>query len=352
MNKFRWILLSVILLCVVAVIVMAFRTQIQEIAYIVPERRDIRQRLFVSGTIQPRQEIELKSPISGVLETLYVQVGDLVELGQPIARVQFVKDPLEYKALLNRLEVERAQYEKEKKHFDRIDHLYKLELVSDEEYETDRAAFLVAESELDAVRSEVEMIQGKYLQKGVTNIVKATSAGTILQLPVKEGGSVMARGTWNEGSTLAQIADMDELVFRGYVLETDVMAVCRDMPIALKVSTCPDVHLDGKVILIAPKAMEVQGKMRYEIVASVQVTDSVRPYLLAGCSAVAELITGEALNVWSVEEQYLQYAEDSVYVELVEEKGNVTRRPVRIGLSDGMCTQLLDEADSLLKIKK
>lgn len=352
MKRTRWILLSVILLSVVVFIVVAVRAQDRNVPSVVPQKRDIRQRLFVSGTIQPRQEIELKSPISGVLEALYVQVGEVVEAGQPVARVQFVKDPLEYKTLLNRLEVGRAQYDKVKNHYDRTSQLFKQGLVSAEEHESDRAAFLVAESELDAIRSEVEMVQGKYLQEGVTNVVKATGTGTILQLPIKQGGSVMARGTWNEGSTLAQIADMDELVFRGYVLETDITAVRKDMPIALKVTTCPTARISGQVTLIAPKAVELDGKMRYEITASVQVTDSVRPYLRAGCSAVAEIVTGEALQVWTIEERYVRYSEDSVYVESVDERGKIIRRLIKIGMSDGVYTQLVEPSDSLLKIKQ
>lgn len=313
--------------------------------------RSIEEKLTISGEIEPSKEIEVKSPMSGVLEKLFVKVGDKIKTGEPIAKVQFVKDPLEYKNLLKQLEIQESQYRNQKSRYDRILHLYNKELISKEEYEQERYQFEVSESELDAIRSEIQMIQGIYLQQGITNIVKATGDGTILQLPVKEGGSVMARGTFSEGSTIVRIADLQSLIFKGYVLESDVLKVKKGTEVNIQVATNKNAIIKGQVILVAPKAEIVEDAVKFEVTALVHVNDSIREFLLAGCSATAELICNKKDSVLSIDEKYLLFEGDSTFIDIVENK-KIKKQYIQTGISDGIYTQITSGIDSTTLIKK
>lgn len=193
------------------------------------EYRDIESKLTIPGVIQPSKEIDIKSTISGVLEKLLVQVGDEVVGGQPLAQIRYVKDPLEYRRLLKELEIAETRYLTAEASFERTENLYVKKLIAQEMYEGEKSNLAVLLSEYESVESELDMLKGQYNQKGISNIITATDAGTILELPIKEGGSVMARGTLNEGTTVARVADLQSLVFKGNVLESDILKLAVGM---------------------------------------------------------------------------------------------------------------------------
>lgn len=337
---------------VVFVVIMAIMSQKKEVPSVAISHRNIIEKLSISGKIEPKKEIDVKSPISGVLEALYVEVGDEVKEGDPIARVQFVKDPLEKKNLLKQLEIEKSQFQQQKSHFERVELMYNKEFVSREEYEQELSLFKVAKSELEAIITEVEMIEGLYRQEGISNIVRATGRGTVLQLPIKEGGSVMARGTLSEGTTIVKIADLGSLLFKGYVLESDIVKVRKGQKVKVSVATNTSISLDGEVSLIAPKAEIVNDALKFELSVVLFVPDSIRQFLFAGSSASAEIICRERLNVLSVDEKYLQFSNDSVYLETIVNGNKIENRFVQTGISDGIYIEIISGVDSTTRIRK
>ena len=172
------------------------------------EYRDIESKLTIPGVIQPSKEIDIKSTISGVLEKLLVQVGDEVVGGQPLAQIRYVKDPLEYRRLLKELEIAETRYLTAEASFERTEKLYVKKLIAQEVYEGEKSNLAVLLSEYESVESELDMLKGQYNQKGISNIITATDAGTILELPIKEGGSVMERGTVTEGPPVSRVSDL------------------------------------------------------------------------------------------------------------------------------------------------
>lgn len=352
MRFFKLIIPLLFVGFVIFVIIMAIASQKKEIPTVALSYRDISEKLSVSGRIEPKKEIDVKSPISGVLETLYVEVGNEVKEGDPIARVQFVKDPLEKKNLLKQLEIEKSQFQQQKSHFERVELLYNKGLVSNEDYEQELSLYNVAKSELEAVSTEVEMIEGQYRQEGISNIVWATGNGTVLQLPIKEGGSVMARGTLSEGTTIVKIADLGSLLFKGYVLESDIVKVKKGQMVKVSVATNKSISLDGEVLLIAPKAEIINDAIKFELSVMIHVPDSLRQFLFAGSSASAEIICRERLNVLSVDEKYLKFRGDSVYLETVVNKNKVEDRLIETGVSDGVYIEIVSGIDSTTRIRE
>lgn len=319
--------------------------------YVHPEFRDIKEVLKVSGNIEPFKEIDVKSPISGVLEELYVSIGDEVKKGQALAKVQFVKDPLEYKSLLNQQDIYKAKFDRQSKSFDRAKKLHTSGVISDLEYESEYSDFLVSKAEYESIIAEIQMVRGLYINKDISNIVKATGDGTILELPIKEGGSVMARGTLNEGTSIAKIADLKSLIFKAYVLESDIMRIKIGMPI--KVFTATD--LTGKgvravVSMIAPKAQKSEKGLSFEVNANIVPEDVDMPFIRAGSSAIGECIVAQRESVLSVEEKYLIYKNEVARVKLLGDDGVVTERTVQLGASDGIYTEVENGLDLNSKI--
>ena len=317
----------------------------------IPQIRDIEKTMTISGVIQPLKEIDIKSTISGVLEELYVQIGDEVNFGDPIARVQYVKDPMEYKRLQKELDVARTRMNNAKTIYNRLHILYQKEVVASEDYENAKSNFFVLQSEYDNVESELNMLQGKYNQLDVSNIITATDRGTILELPVKEGGSVMARGTLNEGTTVARVADLKSLVFKGNVLESDVLLLYKGMPISFSLVAAKDLSVMGILSMIAPKGILQDGVSRFEITADIDIPDSFRSSIKAGYTVNAEIVIERKEHVLALEEKYFQFSYDSVFVEVQNTKGNFEKRFLQTGISEGIYTEIISGIDSNSKIK-
>jgi HlyD family secretion protein len=329
----------------------AVKSQNTNILTIHAEYRDIEKKLIVSGTVEPLKEIEVKSTISGVLEELFVQIGSEVVSGQNIAKVQFVLDPLEYELLLKDKEIAKIRFKNIKSEFERTKSLYNKGIIAKEEFEKGEANFIVAKSEQDAIITKLEMLKGNYKKRDVSNIITATGNGSILELPIKEGGSVMARGSWSEGTTVAKIADLNSLIFKGDVLESDILKLHSGMEMSFSLVTKKDVIFKGTLCLINPKAFVKNGIARFEITANIDVPEEYRSFIKAGSSANGEVVLERKEHVLSLEEKYFQFDYDSIFVEIENEKGLFDKRFIQTGISDGIYTEIISGIDSLSKIK-
>lgn len=341
MKKAKGIIITLLILTVLFVVYRIVSTDNVVVEKTVKaQRRTIEHTLAVSGVVVPQKEIAIKSTISGVLQKLSVQVGDDVEYGQDIAQVQYVKDPMEYKRLLNELEVAKSRVDNAQKRFDRSTTLHSQHMLTDEEYETQANELQILITQYDAVKAEFDMLQGKYSGLDYTNVIKATGSGTILDLPVKEGGSVMARGTLSEGSTIARVADLRSLIFKADVLESDISNVENGMPVKYRMTSLPDTILNGKITLISPLGVVSGGVARFEVQASIDVGEDLRRRVRAGCTANAELIIERRDSVLSLEERYFSFDFDSVFVMVKKGDGPSERRMLSTGVSDGIYTEI------------
>ena len=354
MQKGLKISIVLLLLCTVAYFVFNSNKRNTDniVATIHPEIRDIKRTLTVSGTIVPAKIIDVKSTISGVLEELFVQVGEEIELGKPIARVRYVKDPIEYERSRNEVEAARIKMEYAEKAFQRTENLYLKNLISTEEYENEKTNLAVYRSQFSTLSSEMKMLLGDYSDNSVTNIITATDRGTILELAIKEGGSVMARGSLYEGTTVARIADLSTLLFKGSVLELDRINLSEGMRVKYSIASVRDTLLSGTIITIAPMGIVTNGISRFEIVASIDISPRMKSSIYAGGTANAEVVVEERNGVLSLNEKYFQFEGDSIFVEISRGKGESEKRYIVPGLSDGINTEIiygLDINDSVIQ---
>lgn len=352
MNIVKTVILTLLAGCIGFIVYQAILSRREtEADTTTAQFRDIEKTLTIPGIIHPLKEIEIKSSISGVLAELLVQIGDEVTAGQPLAKVQFVKDPLEYKRLLKDVEVAKTRWLNEKGNFERTEELYGKHVVSPEEYENVRSSMAVIRAEYQALLAELDMTKGIYTQQGISNTITATGNGTILELPVKEGGSVMARGTLNEGTAIARLADLKSLVFKGNVLESDVIRLRKGMEMTFSIGPSDEIILKGAIGLIAPKGFVQDGVARFEVTAGLVIPDSCRELVKAGCTANATVVLEKKTHVLSLDEKEFLFSNDSIYVEVKNEKGGFRKQRVETGISDGIYTEIVAGIDSTARIK-
>ena len=342
MEKQIKIGIVVLLLCTVVFVLFNShkRSTDTKVVTIHPEIRDIKQILTISGTIVPAKVIDVKSTIPGVLEELFVDVGDEIKAGSPIARVRYVKDPIEYERSLNEVEAARIKLEYAEKAFQRSETLYLQDLIAAEEYENEKTNLAVYRSQYNTLSSEMKMLLGDYSDNKVTNIVSATNNGTILELAVKEGGSVMARGSLYEGTTIARIADLSTLLFKGSVAEKDRASLSEGMAIQYSIASLRDTTLTGSIVTISPMGIVTNGVSRFDIVAMISIPRELKNSIYAGGTANAEIIVKEKMDVLSLNEKYFKFDGDTIYVD-INEKGERIKRAIVPGISDGLFTEIV-----------
>lgn len=341
MKITRTIIIAILVIFIGFLIYKASESSIDYNKTVTTQYRDITKVLTISGIVQPAKDFEIKSTISGVMEKLYVKVGDFVNYGDPIAKVQMVKSPEEYQELLKQMEVTKIKKGLAMAKNERTKTLFEKGFVCKEEYEGVLSDYNVLQSEYDAIISELNMLKGKYGFVGNSNIITATNRGTVLELPVKEGGSVMARGSFSEGSTIAKIAELKTLVFKSDVIESDAIKLHVGMRMYYTLVADNDIQVTGDILSIDPMGVIVDGVSRFKVVSSINIPVQYRNFVRAGCSINAKIVLSHKKHVLALEEKYFQFNYDSVFVEVKNKNGNYQKRYLHTGISDGNFTEIL-----------
>lgn len=309
-----------------------------------PSIIDIERNSILTGTIEPRDEIEIKPQISGIISEINVEPGDQVKEGDIIAKIKVIPEESQLSSAQNRVEVADISRIQAKNEFERTKTLYEKKFVSREEFEQSEVALKKAEAEymsaVDALSIVRDGISSINAQQSNT-LVRATITGLILEVPVKVGSSVIQANTMNDGTTVAKIADMSNLIFKGKVDETEVGLLKPGMDTEISIGALPDVKPSAHVEYIAPKSTDDNGSNTFEMKAALDVPDGVQ--LRAGYSANAAICLEKVENVLSLPEGVVEWVGDStfVYVLTAEEPAQKwERRPVETGLSDGVNIQI------------
>ncbi|MDR2909947.1 MAG: efflux RND transporter periplasmic adaptor subunit [Bacteroidales bacterium] len=319
-----------------------------------PEFRDISRTILVPGTIMPSKEIEIKSNISGVLDELFVQIGQELQKGQVIARIRIETNPVEYQQLQKRKDVAETQFKNSQANYNRSKLLYDQKVIAKADFEKEETSYLLAKAEYESALAEWHLA-GNYFQNtdanSLHNMVVATDNGTLLELPVRKGGPVMSRGTFSEGTTVARIASLDTLIFRGYVAEADVVFLKEETMIQLIVGAMNNYKIPGMLRLIAPKGVLREGITKFEIEAEVIIPEELPIMIRAGFSATAEMIVESKTGVLALEEKHLNFSGDSVFVEIPDRNGKLGKTMIVTGISDGIYTEIISGVDTATVIK-
>lgn len=368
-----------------------------------PVVMNIIKKTVATGSIRPRQEVFIKPQVSGVIDELYVEAGELVKKGDPIAKIKLVPSQVNINTAQSNVELARirlqesereltrqkevnqrnldvetarANFENAQREEQRQGQLLEEGVISQQEYnrfqldlEIRKAAFentkIVAQNDLKRFETEVDIRRQELqaainnlqlLREGaarssrqIANIVTSTVEGMVLDIPVEEGTSVIERNNFNEGTSVATIANMDNLIFEGKVDESDVGKLQEGMSIILTVGAIDNATFDATLEYVAPKGELEDGTVKFEVRAAIQTTEDI--FLRAGYSANGDIILNKRENVVAINERDLIFEEEKTLVEVKTGDRQFEKREVTLGLSDGIMTEVISGVDTTTQVR-
>lgn len=368
-----------------------------------PVVEDIIKKSVATGTIRPRREVNIKPQVSGVVETFFVEAGELVKKGQEIARIKLVPSEVSINDAQSSVELARLRLKNAKRELDRQKKVYEKQLdvqdaqasldnaktqeqrfrelfeegvISEQEYQQYQLDFQLAqtrfdnarivarnnlrqfenevdirEQELEAAVNNLQLLREGASRKSrqVANVITSTVEGMVLDLPIEEGSSVIERNNFNEGTTIATVADMNALVFEGKVDESDVGKLKEGMPLELTVGAIDDQQFGAVLEFISPKGIEEEGTVKFEIRAALETPEEV--FLRAGYSANADIILDKRQQVLAVKERDVLFEEEQTFVELRQSGDQVQKQEVTLGISDGILVEVIKGLDENAQVK-
>lgn len=314
----------------------------QEVKYneFTPKRENIVKSTIITGRIEPRDEVNVKPQISGIISEIYKEAGETVKADEVIAKVKVIPEMNQLTAAQSRVRIADINLNQVKTDYERYQRLFDKELVSASEYEKIRQQYRQAQEEKVAA-DDALLVVSEGISRSNANasstLIRSTISGLILDVPVKVGNSVILSNTFNEGTTIASVANMNDLIFRGNIDESEVGRIHTGMSMNITIGALQDLNFDAILEYISPKAVQSNGANQFEIKASVTIRDSVQ--MRSGYSANAEIVLAEAQEVLSVPESAIEFSGDSTFVYVVRgdgDKKNYVRTHVVTGLSDGV----------------
>jgi HlyD family secretion protein len=320
----------------------------KEVKYeiVMPEIKTIEKKTIITGRVEPRDEVALKPQISGIIVELYKEAGQLVKAGDVIAKVKVIPDIAQLNSAESRLKTVEINLEQQQNNFDRVEKLYQSGVSSKEVYEQAQTQLLTAKEEYSNAQENLQIIKegiSKSTEQYSNTLVKSTVSGMILDIPVKVGNSVIQANTFNDGTTIATIANMNDLIFTGKVDETEVGRISVGNHVTLIIGAMQDSHFEAQLEYIAPKGTMENGATLFEVKAAVlKKTDDA--FIRSGYSANGEIVTEKSEDALTIPEFALEFVADSafVYVENPQKEGvdKYTKTYVKIGLSDGFSVEI------------
>ena len=305
-----------------------------------PKVTDISKVTVITGKIEPRDEVSVKPQISGIITHLYKQAGDMVSAGEVIAKVKVIPDMGQLSSAEARVRLAGINLKQAQVDFDREESLYRQRLVSEEEYDKQKQALSQAREEMAAAQDALEVVRdgvSKSNANASSTLIRSTISGLILDVPVKVGNTVVLSNTFNDGTTIATVANMNDLIFRGNIDETEVGRLVEGMPMKITVGALQDLRFDAVLEYVSPKAVENNGANQCEVKAAVTAVRDGK--IRSGYSANAEIVLAKAEGVLSVPESAIEFSGDSTFVYVVGgtgEQKTYRRTQVVTGLSDGV----------------
>ena len=302
-----------------------------------PVITNIIQKTVATGSVVPRKEVEVKPQVSGIIQRLYVQAGDTVKEGDILAKVKIIPDMVNLNAAEARVTKAKISFEDAKLDYDRQSKLFEKQVVSREDYQKSKLTYDGAKAEVEAAENNLDLIRKgvtKSSEKTTNTLIRATITGMVLDVPVKVGNSVIQSNTFNDGTTIATLADMNDMIFDGKVDETEVGKIREGMPIELTIGAIENEKFDATLEYISPKGEEENGAIQFEIKAKVNLKKD--QFIRAGYSANADIVLARRDSVLAIPEGLLHFDNDSAYVEVETKPQQYEKRYVKTGLSDGI----------------
>ena len=316
-----------------------------------PFKTDIVKKTVATGAIVPREEIEIKPRVSGVISNLLVEPGNYVKKGDLLAEIQIIPDSVTLNRAQSAVSQARISLDNARQELARNQSLFDKKVLSAAELSRYKVEFRLKQQEYQAAISNLQLVKdGATRGKGQANTqVRSTVEGMVLLVPVKVGESVIESNTFNPGTTIATIADMNDMIFQGKVDESEVGKIAEGMELSIKIGAIEGKRFPGKLEYIAPKGVLEEGAIQFEIKAAIEMDKKV--FIRAGYSANADIVLDRAKDVLAINESVLQFDDGKPFVEVEVAKQKFERRDVETGLSDGIKIEIkgVGESDSDIK---
>lgn len=319
-----------------------------------PTRETIVKKTMATGTLIPREEVDVKPNISGVIDKLFVKPGETVEIGDMIAQLKVVPNITSLNSAKNQVRQAKINLANEKKIFERQKELFAKGVISENDFDLAKNAYDNALQNLKAAEENLEIIETGTTQdagNAATTQIKARISGMILDVPVEVGNQVIEANNFNEGTTIAIIAKTDDMIFEGKVDESEVGKIKEGLPLEITVGAIEDKTFNATLDYISPKGTEENGAVQFDIEGSLKLNDSV--FIRAGLSANASIILERSEDVLAISESLVQFEKETnkpfVEVEIGEQQ--FEKRMVELGLSDGINVEVISGVSKGDKIK-
>ena len=326
-----------------------------EYQIVTPVVGTIEKKTVATGKVEPRDEVLIKPQISGIVSEVCKEAGQSVKAGEVLAKVKVIPEMGTLSAAESRVNVAQINLRQTQKEYDRTKELYKGKVIASEEFERAETEWMRAKEELQNAQDNLEIVRdgiAKRSSQFSNTQIRATITGMILDVPIKVGNSVIQSNNFNDGTTIATIADMSDMIFKGKIDETEVGRIKEGMPLTLTIGALQDMKFNAILEYISPKSIEENGAILFEIKAAAEVPDSV--FVRAGYSANAEIILDRCQEVLTIPESTVEFQQDSTFVQVVtaeEPELELQRRYVKLGLSDGINIQVKEGLTTSDKIR-
>ncbi len=343
MKKFfKWGLLFLVALIFIGTFVFLYqKSRKKETSYqtVSPEVTDLYKSTIVTGKIEPRDEVLIKPQINGIIAEIYKKAGEQIRKDEVIAKVKVIPEMSSLNSAESSVRMAEINLRQTEKDYQRMKNLYEQKLVSEEEFDKARVTLEQNREELRNREDALNIIREGISKSNAsfsTTLVRSTIDGLILDIPVKVGNSVIMSNTMNDGTTIASVANMHDLLFKGKIDETEVGKIHEGMPVTLTIGALQDQKFQAVLEYISPKAVETNGTNQFEIEAALRDSSGTR--IRSGYSANAEIILDQALQVIAIPEGCIEFNGDSTFVYILKQEvpQQFERRQVITGVSDGI----------------
>lgn len=316
------------------------------------QKTNIIKKTVATGKIVPRKEIDIKPQVSGIIAELYVEPGDVVKRGDMIAKVRIIPNMINLNEAESRLNRAKISKEDAQRNYDRQKALFDKKVIAEAELQNFEVSLNTAKEAVESAENNLQLIREGITKKAgeVSNtIIRSTIQGMVLTVPVEIGNSVIESNTFNDGTTIATVADMGEMIFKGKVDESEVGKLHQGMDLILTIGAIDTEKFNAKLEHISPKGVEENGAIQFEIRAAVELKND--QFIRAGYSANADIVLDKRDSVLAIQESLLKFSEDTAWVEIETSPQVFEKRVVKTGLSDGLNVEVLSGLTEKEKIK-
>jgi len=313
-----------------------------------PTITSIVKKTVATGSVTPKKEIEIKPQISGIISEVYIEAGKMIRKGDIIAKVKIIPNMVSLNEAESRVNRANISLEDAKTVYDRQKSLFDKKVIAAGDFQQYETALKSAKESVTAAQDNLQLVREGAISKNAktgNTMITSTIDGMVLTVPVEVGNSVIESNTFNAGTTVATVADMGAMIFKGKVDESEVGKLHEGMPLILTIGAIDSLKFDAKLEHISPKGVAENGAIQFEIKAAVHLKKN--SFIRSGYSANADIVLERHEKVMAIPESLVQFEGTKTYVEVETSPQKFTKKYIKTGLSDGLNIEVL----SGLKIK-